>query len=198
MGVAEAGFFELATTEALPLAKCPRLPWLTNKGHLEPSVRAAIPAETQERLTAIYVNLGGDPVRLAAKAPGRDPRPDFRDTELGCLVEVDEIQHFTTDRLLTLEFYHPDAKLWFSIAEYRTLIATWSQRANAYRAAKAAVDFPHENGRRAQRAYFDALRDLLAPTFDERPVFRVPIPECDPALALKRYKESRAELLRCL
>jgi hypothetical protein len=61
----------------------------------------------------------------------------------------------------------------------------WHQRADRYRAGKPTRDFPFAGGRRAQRAYFDAFRDLVAPSFGLR-VLRVPAPECDGALAYQR------------
>ena len=105
---------------------------------------------------------GGNEKPLAAKRRGSDPTPDFL---LNCrqIIEVDEIQHFTTDRLTTLRLYPGDIELGFGLSEYISLCETWRPTADRYRTAKPTQDFPHPGGRRAQRAYFDALRDLAAP-----------------------------------
>jgi len=46
--------------------------------------------------------LGGEAAVLAAKASANPPTPDLIHTELGCLIEIEEVQHFTTARLGTL------------------------------------------------------------------------------------------------
>jgi hypothetical protein len=104
-------------------------------------------------------------------------------------VEVDEIQHFTTDRMRTFELYPPSADMLFDADEYRAAIRLWHQRADRYRATKPTRDFPFAGGRRAQRAYFDAFRDLVAPRFGLR-VLRVPAPECEGGLAYGRLQAS--------
>jgi len=108
-------------------------------------------------------------------------------------VEVDEIQHFTTERLRTLDLYPASAELWFDTGAYGTLISRWSTTGDRYRAAKPTVDFPFAGGRRAQRAYFDAFRDLAAPSFGLR-VLRIPAPECDGRLAFERFTAAMTEL----
>jgi hypothetical protein len=78
------------------------------------------------------------------------------------IVEVDEIQHFTSDRLSTLRLYPATSDLAFDLDAYVSLCKTWRVKGDGYRSAKPTVDFPHPGGRRAQRAYFDAMRDLAA------------------------------------
>jgi hypothetical protein len=70
------------------------------------------------------------------------------------------------------------------------LISHWSSVADNFRAAKPAVDFPRPGGRRAQRAYFDAVRDLVAPSFGWT-VCRVPAPECNAVTAAARLRATR-------
>jgi hypothetical protein len=55
------------------------------------------------------------------------------------------------------------------------------------------MDFPFAGARRAQRAYFDAFRDLAAPSFGLR-VLRIPAPECDGRLTFERFTAAMTEL----
>ena len=53
----------------------------------------------------------------------------------------------------------------------------WRHRGEKAFAHKVAVEFlPKRGSRQAQRAYNDALRDLLAPTFTGHPLIRIPVP----------------------
>jgi hypothetical protein len=185
----EAGF-DLEDKRSMPA-----MPWLTNRGHLNPALEGTVPESTLGLIRAMHERLGGDERALAGKRAGSDPKPDFVLRSASLIVEVDEFQHFTSDRLLTLELYPQNAQLAFDVSEYRSLIEVWSMRADKYRASKPTVDFPHPGGRRAQRAYFDAVRDLLAPVFDWT-VLRVPAPECDPPLATSRLIDRLARLSR--
>jgi hypothetical protein len=185
MGATENGVFTLAREAGIELDAGTAFPWLSNRGHLNPILAGVVPETTLGILSTIHQRLGGDESLLAGKRAGSSPRPDFVLASATLIVEVDEIQHFTSDRLTTLELYPRNAELSFEIAEYRALIRRWSSVADSYRAAKPAVDFPRAGGRRAQRAYFDAVRDLVAPHFGWR-VLRVPAPECDAAIAAAR------------
>ena len=48
------------------------------------------------------------------------------------------------------------------------------------------ADFDFQGGRRAQRAYFDAVKDLLAPTFTGATLVRIPVLDRDPRAAAWR------------
>jgi hypothetical protein len=183
MGLTESQFEMLAAADGLERGY--RLSWLSNRGHLAMQELGA-PDSVIEHLHEIYIRLGGNEKALAAKRPGSDPKPDFL-TDSQQIIEIDEIQHFTTDRLTTLRIYPTDIELGFDQAEYITLCESSRSTADRYRAAKPTRDFPHPGGRRAQRAYFDALRDLAAPVFGHGPVIRVPAPECDGNLAYARF-----------
>jgi hypothetical protein len=139
----------------------------------------------------MHARLGGDEPLVRAKAQ-RPLSPDFV-LPNGQLVEVDEIQHFTSDRLRTLELYPPEVSLGFDLGFYRDLCDRHHRTADRYRADKTATDFPFPGGRRAQRAFLDAVRDLLAPYLAGHPVLRVPAPECDAALAFARAERSLFE-----
>lgn len=94
------------------------------------------------------------------------------------MLEVDELQHFTPYKSIALEAYPIDAELGFDLAEYISLCQRYGMEALSkgplgYRASKP--EFPFEYGRAAQRAYFDAFRDLLAPLHGLRPTLRIPL-----------------------
>jgi hypothetical protein len=183
MGATEDAVARLAASAGLEFQRGASVSWLTNKGHLADVVADKLDEQTLAALRSIYQELGGDELLLASKRSGSNPGIDLLHGALA--IEVDEIQHFTTDRTRTLEFYPPDTDVLFKTDVYRATIRLWHERADRYRASKPTRDFPFAGGRRAQRAYFDAFRDLVAPSFGLR-VLRVPAPECDGALAYQR------------
>jgi hypothetical protein len=186
MPVTQTRVGELAKARGVVLAPGERLPWLTNRGHLAVGLRDRVPQETLEVLRAIFIELGGDEVALAAKRAGSDPRPDFMLD--GQLVEIDEHQHFTTERRRTLEAYPATALLGFDRREYIDLCRAWHSSADRYRASKQTAEFSFPGGRRAQRAYFDVVRDLLAPHCSPGPAIRIPAPGRDPEEGIRRLE----------
>jgi hypothetical protein len=198
MGATEQRLLELAHVRGLRLDRQVCVAGLSSRGHLDPSLAATASARTLGRLGEIFERLGGDSSRLAAKR-AVPLRLDFHAPELGLFIEVDETQHFTTERAHTFESYDPDIRV-EQVEEYRRLIEVWKQDADRYRASKPAVDFPRHAGRRAQRAYLDAVRDLAAAQLGIR-LLRIPAPERDAALAFLRLEQalaaSSSELATC-
>jgi hypothetical protein len=194
VGATEDTVARLAAADGLVFTRSASLPWLTNKGHLGRAAAEALSADVVEQLRTIFTALGGDETLLAGKRAGSNPRIDLLLADRGLAVEVDEIQHFTADRRRTLEHYGPATGALFDIDGYRSLIDRWQLTGDGYRASKPTKDFPHVGGRRAQRAYFDAFRDLAGPTFGLR-VLRVPAPECDGQLAYTRLTAALAATL---
>jgi hypothetical protein len=194
VGATEDIFAELARADGIAFTRGVSPTWLTNKGHLSVATVGLLDSSRANVIRSIYASLGGDETLLARKRSGSDPRLDFLLEDKGLIVEVDEIQHFTTSRLETFELYPTHgAEICFDVEIYREMIAEWSGTGDRYRAEKPTVDFPFAGGRRAQRAYFDAFRDLAAPSFGLR-TLRVPAPECDARLAYERFKAAIAEL----
>jgi hypothetical protein len=146
VGRTEDGVFALAASRGIRLERGHPLPWLTKHGHLNPLLIREAPAAA-ELLARIHRGLGGDEKLLVAKSRGRDPLPDFLLPERRLIIEVDEIQHFTSDRFTTFDWYPADADFQFAVASYRMLIETWRQKADGYRATKPAPDFPRPGGR---------------------------------------------------
>lgn len=89
------------------------------------------------------------------------------------MVEVDEVQHFTSYRAVTLELLRSRRRQ--DLDSYRELCMTWSPKADRYRAARGAKGFPGLFGRSRQRAYNDLLRDLVAPAMGYK-ILRIPAP----------------------
>ena len=89
------------------------------------------------------------------------------------IFELDEKQHFNQFRATTLSLYHRDTLLAFS----REL---WIKQCSLKRKLEGGGFskpkpplFPDANGRHQQRAYRDALTDLLPPQYDFAPTFRL-------------------------
>ena len=174
-----------ARTRGVDLLWKPRFAWLSGKGHIEAAAQSA-PSRILNRLAAIHDALGGDPNLLRAKRRHK-PESDFLWGE-HTIIELDEFQHFSTPRLRSLDFYggFPVA---FSVARYRRLCNEHRARADKYRATKKATDFPVPGSRTAQRAYLDAVRDLLGPGLGYR-VVRIPAPDEDAVLAVQELVAS--------
>jgi hypothetical protein len=187
VGATEDTFARLAAANSVDFERGVSQDWLTNKGHLEEKIRVTLDEQAGLALDTIYRTLGGDEKLLLEKRGGSNPRIDFVLARQTLIVEVDEIQHFTSDRLTSLDLYPPRTNFEFDVEEYRSLVVRWRKTGDGYRAAKPTRDFPFAGGRRAQRAYFDALRDLAAPSLGWR-VLRLPAPECDGAVAYARFK----------
>jgi hypothetical protein len=190
VGDCERAFAAAAAADGVVLGRA-RVPWLNQRGHLGLPEQAS-PA--RRILAEIFAALQGDPVAQAAKRLTALPG-DFVHEPTGTFIEVDESQHFTTYRLLSLDHYPEDAPLGFDMEEYRALCAGWAPRSDKYRASKAAVGFG-EGGRQRQRAYHDALRDLASPVMGHPPVIRVPAPDRDGTAAYRRVSARLSGLLR--
>lgn len=166
-----------ARAAGIPLSPGGKVHWLSTRGHLADSLQGVVPAELLGALAAMHQQLGGDDQLLAGKKGGNHPVPDLIHDELGCVIEVDEVQHFTTARARTFDLYPGTIRLGYSLDEYVGLVHRWKASGDRNFAHQTAADFPEQGGRQSQRAYNDALRDLLAPTFTGYPVIRIAAPD---------------------
>lgn len=157
VGDCERAFAAAAREDGLDLARGVE-PWLNRRGHLGLPDLAAPAAAALEK---IFLALGGDLAELAARTTTA-LRGDFVHTPTGTLIEIDESQHFTTARALTLSMYPDDAPLGYDLDHYRDLCAALAPRSDRDFAHKSAPAFG-PRGRQRQRAYNDALRDLARP-----------------------------------
>ena len=162
--------------------------------HLADSLQGVVPAELLSVLATIHHQLGGNAALLASKIGGQQPIPDLIHDELGCVIEVDEVQHFTSARARTFELYPKTLRLGYSLSDYIGLVRQWNGRGDSSFAHKTASDFPNPGGRQAQRAYNDALRDLLAPSFTGYPVIRIAAPDRFMGSALARLERAPKQL----
>lgn len=181
---------ELVRAQGVDVVLGRSLEWLTGRGHLADAVQAA-PTQVREALARVHQLLGGSADLLGAKRLGNPPTPDLVHVPTGTLIEVDEVQHFTTARLASLQQYPDGAPLGFDLEAYRELCDVWRVKADRAFKHRVSADFPQSGGRQAQRAYNDALRDLLAPMFTGRPVIRIGIPDRD-------VERGAAELVKAL
>lgn len=185
-------FARLAATAGIQLQAEVTLPWLTRNGHLKPEVRQGLPPDALSAIERIFAALGGDDKLMAAKTRG-SVRADFL-LPSGIQVEYDEVQHFTTARLETLNQYAEDAPLGFDLREYIEITNAWIPKADKAFAHKQAAEFPGERGRQRQRAYFDAFRDIAAPHFGNGPLIRIPGPDNDYESAVQRLGRAISEI----
>lgn len=89
------------------------------------------------------------------------------------IVEVDEVQHFTPERLTTLRLYPAGTPLGFPVDVWRELAAVERPRRGGGFGRPRPPLFPAERGRHAQRAFRDALADLLPLEWGWRPIVRI-------------------------
>lgn len=157
---------------------------MNQRGHL------GLPPEAEPvmaTLVRIFEELGGLEVEQAAKKLTALPG-DFVHEASGVCMEVDEHQHFTSHRAKTLELYPADLQLGFDLEEYKALCAEWAPKSDKYRAVKPAIG-SGPGGRQRQRAFNDALRDLVTPLMGHPPLIRVASPLRDGEAAYARVRD---------
>lgn len=177
----EDQFLRVAQAHGIKLERQITFTGLTGKGHEEAALDGRLADPAIRALREAHTVLGGDGPRLRSKR-SMPLRLDFYDVEARAFIEIDEVQHFTTDRGRTLDLY-PNGS---APDEYWSFVERWRTKADGYRAAKPAADFPGAGGRRAQRAWLDMVRDLGTAALGLKLV-RVPAPECDATIAFERY-----------
>jgi hypothetical protein len=148
-------------------------------------VQRHAPTETIDTLDDLHAALGGNRRALARRSDA-PLRAGLLSSSAGQLVEVDDVEHFTTDRLRSLSLYPMSTTFGFDLDVYRALIETWRARAAAVFTRRWSPDFDFAGGRRAERAYQDALRDLLTPIFTGLPLLRIASPDHDVRSAADR------------
>ena len=182
VGDCERAFAAAASADGIVLVPA-RVPWLNQRGYfgLPDAAMGAL-----EPLNEIFKRLGGLEDDQRSKNLTALPG-DFLHQATGTFIEVDESQHFTSFRLASLDCYPTDAPLGFELDLYREICRDWARRSDGYRKSKPARGFGPA-GRQRQRAYHDALRDLVVPAMGHPPVIRVPAPNRDGAAAYARVR----------
>ncbi len=87
--------------------------------------------------------------------------------------EFDEIQHFSSSRLKTFNYFPADLMTNYSLTDWKALCVRNKDKADRYRHSKVTVDFNFSGGRTAQRAYLDCFRDLLPEINGLNPTLRI-------------------------
>jgi len=108
--------------------------------------------------------------------------------ETGTLVEVDEVLHFTTARLTTLDAYPAEIPLGFDVKEYKELCREHAPKTDKWRYGLASKTFGF-HGLQSERAYKDAVRDVAAWVMGFPPLLRVPAIDQDGVAAYERSKD---------
>jgi len=124
----------------------------------------------------IFSVLNGDITGLNSKHQMKLSPDAYFSNEWNFIFEFDELQHFTKYKKAVLENYPDDLILGFDKKEYIRLCDKYQIEAlkkgpPGYR--KPKDEFPFENGRAAQRAFFDAFRDFLPEMYDLNPTIRI-------------------------
>lgn len=182
VGDCERAFARAAASDGVVLARA-RVPWLNQRGHYGLPSEASSVVDVLDNIFNALDGLAGEQKgKRLTSLPG-----DFLHEPSGTFIEIDESQHFTSWRLRALNLYPPESPLGFDLQEYRSLCAEWAPRSDRYRASKAAKGFGRR-GRQRQRAYNDALRDLVVPAMGHPPLVRVPAPARDGVAAYERVR----------
>lgn len=154
---------------------------LSGLGHLEGQAAEA-PPRILAALAALHSALDGSDEKLRTKRR-RLLTVDFA---LGdrVIIEVDELQHFTSARQASLEFYD-GVEHRLDVGLYGALCKFHLDQADRYFRTKPAADFPFPGGRTSQRAYLDAVRDLLGHALGYQ-IIRIASPLRDPVDAVRQ------------
>jgi hypothetical protein len=109
------------------------------------------------------------------------------------IVEVDEVLHFTSHRLRTLELYPPEMKLGFDLKEYKALCEEHGPTSDRWRYGLASKLFGW-HGLQKERAWEDAVRDVGAWVMGHPPLIRVPAIDGDGDAAYERVRDKLQQL----
>lgn len=96
------------------------------------------------------------------------------------ILEIDETQHFNVFRLRALDLYPPDIKLAFPVDEWKTVSQHKTRLEGGGFARRRPPLFDLENGRHRQRAFRDAIADLLPPLYGWGSTVRIAYFELEP------------------
>ena len=151
-----------------------RFPFLVNT-HMQIDYSVCIMVA---RLDDVFDVLQGDIDALSAK-PLRTLPVDYYLDSQNLIIEIDELQHFTPMRHASLSCYASSPHIGFNMDEYKELSQELGEPAlfrGAFGYRKPTHEFNFPNGRCSQRAYFDAMKDVLPVVNGIRPTIRIPVP----------------------
>jgi hypothetical protein len=123
----------------------------------------------------IYNGLTG--LELPEEMPSKESRRAdavlLRRARPPLILEVDEKQHFNQFRATTLQHYPADLPLAFNRAEWLSRSTVKLELEGGGFARPCPPLFPGGGGRHRQRAFRDALCDILPPEHDWAPTLRI-------------------------
>ncbi len=156
-----------------------RFEWLRNKPSPDDF------GDLYDKLMYLYGEFNGDWQGTGAKADGYLTPDAYFPEPYNFIFEFDELQHFTKYRELTFKYYSENMPLAYEPDKYVTFCKEYHQAAltkGPDRFRRHTADFPYENGRAAQRAFFDVFRDWLPPRHGLNPTVRLAEFEVKPIL----------------
>ncbi|WP_461171975.1 hypothetical protein M1D93_13175 [Arthrobacter sp. Z1-9] len=187
----EVGIAVEAAKDGLYLSPGKSFSWIGTKGPFGLTVEVS---SVYEPVFAIAVRLDANLEAMRSARRVVRPRADLMHKESGLVIEVDEVQHFTSHRLATFDYYPVGTALGFDVDEYKRTCQQYSPYADTAWAGKDTVTFgPRSRGR--QRAFYDALKDLSIPASGLPPVVRIPVPDRDVEKAWKNARERVFEVI---
>jgi len=89
------------------------------------------------------------------------------------IIEVDESQHFTRFRAATLRLYPPETRVAFPLGVWLSESLTVQKLPGGRFGRRCPPLFPMDGGRHRQRAFRDALADLLPGCYGFAPTLRL-------------------------
>ena len=110
------------------------------------------------------------------------------------VLEIDEKQHFNHYRELTLREYPSDVRVAFPVATWREACSSKKRLEGGGFGKPKPPLFPGESGRHRQRAFRDALTDLLPLEHDFEPTLRIAYFEVEPWI----YRDGAEDKLQVL
>lgn len=121
----------------------------------------------------IFCCLNGDIIANQTKRTLCLECDAFFSGQYNFIFEFDELQHFSSARLKTLELYPSELRVNFSIEKWKNNCRIHKEKADNYRKSKTTIDFNFQGGRTSQRAYLDCFRDLLPQQNGLSPTLRI-------------------------
>jgi hypothetical protein len=193
----DAAFAEAAAKDGIAF-EAQSFDWASEPGHLaveeladetgDPGVmqRAEIGVAALDQMFTRFKGLV--PVLQSCRI-NRPYTPVLVHEETLTIVEVDDVLHFSTPRLQTLELYPREVKLGFDIDEYMQLCREHASQTDRWRYGLASKNFGW-HGLQNERAYEDAVRDIGAWVMAYPPLVRIPATDGDGAAAYQRAREA--------
>lgn len=144
--------------------------WLCNKPYKEHF------GENYDTIIQLYNHFNGNWEGTTAKVDGfLTPDAYFAEPH-NFIFEFDELQHFTIYREHTYNYYPDNILVHYNTDVYIEYCKKYYDKALAKgpdRFRRKTADFNYENGRAAQRAFFDTFRDWLPTLHGLKPTIRI-------------------------